>query len=112
MVATTVILASGQRLRGDESRRVGDFNLVYQLDGNLVLYAPAGPLWSSGTPNESVGVTSMQGDGNLVVYDDDEVPVFNTGTHGNPGAQLHLDANGTLYIIATDGRTLWSSGVP
>ncbi len=113
-VTTTVLLASRNSLAPDASRRSTDgrFNLIYQLDGNLVLYGPSGPLWASNTGGRSLGTTAMQGDGNLVVYDRDNVPVFNTGTHGNPGAQLHIDSTGTLFIIATDGRTLWSSGVP
>jgi hypothetical protein len=55
----------------------------------------------------------MQGDGNLVIYDDDGVPQFHTGTQNNPGASLHIDATGTLFIIAPGGQRLWNSkGAP
>jgi hypothetical protein len=56
------------------------------------------------------GYTQMQSDGNLVVYDKDNVPRFNTGTHGNPGSQLLIDTTGTLFVVAPDGRQLWTSG--
>src|SRR5690606_33089254 len=101
------------RLEGDDDvvSQDGQFRLLYQLDGNLVLYATAGGArWSSRTPGTSPGDTVMQGDGNLVVYDRDRVPVFHTGTHGNPGAQLFIDGAGTLSIVAPDGRELWNSG--
>jgi len=115
----------------DPSRRP---TLTLQNDGNLVLYGGDGrAYWATGTVrpppsgcltmwpsmalsrNQTLRSCSgrlkllMQGDGNLVVYDGASVARFNTGTNGNPGAQLRIDANGKLYIIATDGRVLWSS---
>ena len=35
---------------------------------------------------------------------------INTGTNGNPGASLHLDPAGVLFIVAPNGQRLWSSG--
>lgn len=107
------LLASGATLSGDASvtSMDGAFRLVYQLDGNLVLYRESsGAPWASNTSGHSVGVTSMQGDGNLVVYDADGVPRFATGTDGNPGAELTIDAEGTLRIVGTDDETLWTMG--
>jgi hypothetical protein len=107
------LLASGVTLRGGESVTAmdGAFRLVYQLDGNLVLYRESGgALWASNTAGQSVGQTSMQGDGNLVVYDADGAPRFATGTDGNPGAELYIDAAGTLIIFGTDDQALWTTG--
>jgi len=110
---TTVLLASGAQLNGDQSVTTSDgtHRLVYQLDGNLVLYRSNGmPTWSSVTAGTTVGVTAMQGDGNLVVYDQGGAPRFNTGTHGNPGAQLHFEpSTGRIHVITVTGTRLWSA---
>jgi hypothetical protein len=114
-VTRSVLLASGASLNPDESVTSADgvFRLVYQLDGNLVLYGADGAApWASNTSGQSTGRTAMQGDGNLVVYDRDGAPRFNTGTYGNPGAQLFIDSEGTLTIISTDDRVLWTGGRP
>lgn len=48
------------------------YKLVYQPDGNLVLYHIKGdypqPVWSTGTDKKPAGKVIMQADGNLVVY--------------------------------------------
>src|SRR5580765_5212960 len=50
----------------------GLYHLEYQPDGNLVLYTADNiPYFASNTPGTSAGCTVMQGDGNLVVYDND-----------------------------------------
>jgi len=111
--AVTLLLPAGDRLDGDRSVQStdGQYRLLYQLDGNLVLYRNGGgALWASNTPGTTVGRAIMQTDGNLVVYDRDDVPRFHTMTHGNPGAQLFIDAAGKLYIITPGGARLWSSG--
>jgi hypothetical protein len=50
------------------------------------------------------GHDEMQGDGNLVVYDGDWTPVWDTG---HDGARLEI-ANDHLAVVAPDGTTLWS----
>lgn len=107
------LLPSGTTLSGDASvgSMDGAYRLVYQLDGNLVLYrVSGGALWASNTSGQSVGQTSMQGDGNLVVYDADGVARFASGSNGNPGAELTVDAEGTLRIVGSNGETLWTMG--
>jgi hypothetical protein len=114
-IITSVLLASGATLNPDASATSPDavFRLVYQSDGNLVLYREGGTaLWSSNTAGRPAGTTAMQGDGNLVVYDPEGAPLFNTGTHGNPGAHLDIDTEGTLTIAGIDGRVLWTGGTP
>jgi hypothetical protein len=113
-VTQSLLLASEASLNPDDSVSSPDgaFRLVYQLDGNLVLYRESGGApWASNTAGTSIGRTTMQSDGNLVVYDRDGVPQFHTFTHGNPGAQLYIDTNGTLTIVSTDGRVLWTGGM-
>jgi hypothetical protein len=57
--------------------------LVYQADGNLVLYdnASGASPWSTGTQNRTGGSLRMQADGNLVMYDPATNPYWSTGTN-------------------------------
>jgi hypothetical protein len=108
----TVLLAAGAQLAPDGAVTSSDgtHRLVYQLDGNLVLYRlSGGAVFNTGTQGTSPGRTVMQGDGNLVVYDAANAPVFHTMTFGHPGAQLYFEVGGTLHIIDVDGTNLWSS---
>ena len=93
----------------------GRYRLGLQHDGNLVLYATAGPtaLWDSRTFGESDRRLVMQHDGNLVLY---ELPIapfqalWHSRTHGSPGAFLTVGDNGDLTIGLEDGTVLWSTG--
>lgn len=57
----------------------------------------------------------MQADGNLVLYNtidrggDAVNPVWDSGTHGNPGAVLELQEDGNLVIYSKDKRVLWAA---
>ena len=104
-------LASGQALfAGDAvTSPNGVYTLIYQTDGNLVIYVTGGPpVWSSDTSGTCTGLAYMQPDGNFVIYDCMSQPIWSTGTSGNSGAYLGLLDDGNLYIYAADGRGLWS----
>src|SRR5262245_52733882 len=63
-------LSSGERLAVNESlgSPSGQFSLVLQDDGNLVLYdQDHAPVWASGTDGQQVSSATMQADGNLVL---------------------------------------------
>ena len=72
--------------------------LVYQNDGNLVLYGPSGALWASNTVGQPPGFATMQDDGNVVVYRADGVPIWATDTSGMPGAELRVQDDGRLVL--------------
>jgi hypothetical protein len=75
-------LLSGDRLLPNQSRETldGRFRMTYQPDGNFVLYEGGTALWSSNTSGTSAGYVAMQRDGNLVVYDASETPVWSSNT--------------------------------
>ncbi len=108
---TPVVLASGEALWENQTRVSldGAYRLQYQGDGNLVVVrlADESCAWSSQTNGTSVGATIMQGDGNLVVYNADWIPVWNSGTAGYDGARLEI-ANHTMAIVGPDGTTRWA----
>lgn len=99
-------LAAGQQLVSQDGRLV----LVYQGDGNLVLYKGGTPTWSTATHGTAAGTVYLQGDGNFVVYEASGRPVWNSGTHGNEGAWLVLQNDGNLVIYSAANAPLWSSG--
>lgn len=105
------VLGSGQSLRPGQSRRSpnGRYDLVYQGDGNLVLYAGSQALWTSGTAGQSPGEVAMQPDGNLVVYNSGRARVWSTGTQGQSGAFLRVQDDANLVVYSRGGRfALWA----
>jgi len=105
-------LAKGESLQPGQQRVSSDgrFSLVYQHDGNLVLYllATGAPLWASNTGGTSAGVTAMQTDGNLVVYDQGGVARWASST-GASADRLYVQDDGNLVIRDTAGQPLWAS---
>ena len=87
----------------------GRYTFVYQGDGNLVLYGPAGPLWASNTAGRSVGAAIMQSDGNLVVHGSDSAEVWDSATHNNPDSHLVVQDDGNVVIYRSDGAALWAT---
>ena len=51
----------------------------------------------------------MQTDGNLVLIGPRGRPVWNSRTHGNPGAYLAKQTDGNLVIYSAAGRPLWNT---
>lgn len=87
------------------------YKLLYQFDGNLVLYRGDGvALWSSGTVGQTPGRAVMQADGNFVIFGPANEVQFQTGTFGNPGATLSLQDDGNLVIYSAGGTPLFATG--
>jgi hypothetical protein len=73
--------------------------LVYQSDGNFVLYRYDGKaLWSSDTPGRSAGYAIQQRDGNFVLYDSANKPYWATGTNGRTAAGFYIQEDLRLAI--------------
>ena len=90
-------------LRSDEA------TVVWQADGNLVLYSLGGSaLWSSGTSG-SGKTLSFQSDGNLVIYNSSSAAVWdsNTNVSGSPSYSLELGDSCTL-TIASGSTVKWT----
>lgn len=80
--------ATGNDMVGDEvltpgaaiTSANGRYSFIYQGDGNLVLYAPWGPMWASNTAGNPGARLIIQDDGNVVSYRTDNHPIWDTGT--------------------------------
>ncbi|RFA17913.1 hypothetical protein [Subtercola boreus] len=87
--------------------RTDNSKLVFQTDGNLVLYADSGrAVWQSRTYGRGAAKISLQSDGNVVVYRADNVALWASGVSrfvptgtwsmvllGTPGAPTITERN-------------------
>jgi hypothetical protein len=97
---------------------IGVYTLLWQDDGNLVLYeGPAltapNAVWATGT-NGTGQLLCWQADGNLVIYNADDAPIWASNTadaeHGGAGGQwLTLFEDGTLQILSATNAVLWTA---
>lgn len=88
------------------------YRATMQTDGNLVLTSNAAtrtPYWATGTVG-SGGYARMQSDGNFVIYNWADNPVWAVGTWGNPGAWLDMQSDGNLVVYSSNNSPLWASG--
>ncbi|MGC0151618.1 hypothetical protein ACPRNU_04075 [Chromobacterium vaccinii] len=82
------------------SYTVGQYFLIFQTDGNMVLYKNGSQIiWSSGTTGSGATDAWMQADGNFVIYANGS-PVWKTNTAGTPNPYLALQADGNLVIYS------------
>ena len=96
-----LVISPGSELAVNKDYAVGDSRLIFQDDGNLVLYGKDNVvLWASYTQNKSATKAVMQSDGNFVIYDAAGVALWNTGTAGQSGAFAQVQSNGNFVIVS------------
>jgi len=105
-------LTANQQLTSNQSLAScnGDYTLIMQSDGNLVLYQGSTALWASNTVGSGADEAIMQGDGNFVLYTSSGSPVWSSGTAGNAGAYLDVQNDANVVIYSASGSALWSTG--
>lgn len=103
---------AGEELLPGDRVISGDYELTYQTDGNLVVYRSLDmtAMWSSKTYGTRPGRAVMQGDGNLVVYDANNVAVWHSHTYGNPGSSLGFSTGAA--VVRQGATEFWRSGDP
>jgi hypothetical protein len=106
-------LQSGEGLSPGESITSANaqYTLIYQGDGNLVLYRnwKKKPKWASNTDGKPAGIVIMQSDGNLVMYGPDAEYIWDTATGGHAGAHLVVQDDGNAVIYDSAGTALWAT---
>jgi hypothetical protein len=126
----TVTAPTGQVLLGDNTVYTAAQNtswkgpkttLVFQTDGNLVVYrnSDGAPLWGSGTNGHPDAALVMQKDGNLVIYDgvpsiatNDWVSgngLWNANTSGKTKADVVIQTDGNIVMYAPGVGPVWST---
>lgn len=116
MPVNTDYLLPDESLGTDQSLSsvTGRYTLVYQSDGNLVLYRNRPgqewrALWASNSAGRPAGNCIMQGDGNLVIYGPAGEYIWDTATDGNPGSRLVVQDDGNVVIYRSDGTPIWAT---
>jgi peptidoglycan/xylan/chitin deacetylase (PgdA/CDA1 family) len=98
-------LTVGQQLTSSN----GQYRLIMQGDGNLVVYdALNKPLWSASSNGKGGSRVVMQGDGNLVIYRSDNTPVWHTQTNGSGANKAVMQDDGN-FVLYQGTKAMWSS---
>jgi hypothetical protein len=80
-----------------------------QEDGNFVVYNSDQPLWSSETNPKSGKFFTLQGDGNLVIYQGEgQKAVWSPNIQGKGATELIMQDDGNLVAYAP-GKAVWDS---
>ncbi|MDB5179803.1 MAG: Curculin protein [Candidatus Saccharibacteria bacterium] len=119
----TVSIQTVQRppseLNENQTLQIGDsllsyderYWLVFQGDGNLVLYSPNRAVWSTQTQGKGGVRVVMQNDGNLVMYRADWTAIWNNNSAGKgTGSRLIPQTDGNLVTYTSAMKPTWWSG--
>jgi hypothetical protein len=87
----------------------GNYHLIMQTDGNLVLYSPSRALWETGTNGDSVAYLDMQSDGNMVLYGTNG-PLWYSNTAGFGALHLEVQQDGNLVLYNPGNAAVWDTG--
>jgi hypothetical protein len=104
-------LAAGQSLKvGDILKSPnGAHQLIYQTDGNLVIYRGGAAVWHSHTNGQSAGYCIMQTDGNLVIYNGANQPNWASSTNTCAASSLAMQDDGNLVLYTAAGKAVWNT---
>ena len=104
------ILRAGEMVDSENGR----YHLIYQPDGNVVLYDGGRdggddwtPMWETNTDGRSTGMLILQHDGNLVLYDGSNRPIWSSDTFRTP-CVLIVQNDGNVVIYDGNGVALWA----
>ena len=101
------LVAGGFSLLPGHAIQSARAKLIFQTDGNLVVYDENDQArWSSRTNGRGGTRADFQTDGNLVVYNG-STPLWASGTAGHPGSILAVQDDGNVVIYP---HALWATG--
>jgi len=95
----------------------GNCRVVFQGDGNLVLYRLVGPddggnwqpIWDTKTYGKHAKRCVMQGDGNLVIYDGNDEPKWASNTFNSAASFAVIQDDENFVLYRPDGSPVWAS---
>ncbi|KAL7373196.1 hypothetical protein ABVT39_001077 [Epinephelus coioides] len=106
------ILSKGEELGkgGSLESSNGKFKVIFQDDGNFVIYQGSEAIWSSDTHGTYSVRVCMQEDCNLVIYSDNGKPRWCTETCRSDCSSCDLQLTDDCKLVMTaDGEQLLSS---
>ncbi|XP_063768724.1 B-type lectin plumieribetin-like [Eleginops maclovinus] len=80
----------------------GEFKAIFQGDGNFVVYGWQ-PVWASDTAGPKPLRLCMQGDCNLVMYGDDEKPMWHTNSSKSDCVMCRLQLTDEGKLVVNNG---------
>ena len=108
--ADGLTLLAGQSVRGINRllKMEGNCNLVlYSVDDIGGIQIVGGDLWNTDTANAGSNCyAQFQSDGNLVLYDGGNSPLWSSSTSGS---ELRLQSDGNVVIYSGGGAALWQT---
>ncbi|MEM8773878.1 MAG: hypothetical protein AAGF53_02530 [Pseudomonadota bacterium] len=124
IISRGTVLRAGETMRRNEMlvSENGQFAAVFKQEGLLEIYDVSREtnqlLWISDTDGDhrDNGWLTMQSDGNLVIYDDDDDAIFDSATNSETGPAhgnyaLVMQDDGTLAVRdQISGNILWYAG--
>jgi hypothetical protein len=87
----------------------GRFKLVYQMDGNLVLYWGTSAMWSSGSAGTVPGSMTFNSGGTIYVSDAAGTTRYGSGSYPGAGSRLDMQNDGNLVVYRANGTSAWAS---
>lgn len=98
-------LRKGQYLISQDTQSV----FAFLGDGNLMLFQNSRAVWDSQTSGRPATRLVFQNDGNLVLYDDSDHIWWQSGTSGSSANQLLLETTGNLVMYNSGFTAFWES---
>ncbi len=103
-------LNAGEALLPGQNITSGNYSLILQRDGNLVLYKGGKEaLWDSATPGSGAARVVMQRDGNLVIYNGSGGVLWASNTPNKPESYLRVQSDGNLVMYDGAGQPYWAT---
>jgi hypothetical protein len=81
--------------------------LRLQQDGNLVVYTDGKPAYEAPGAYPNGNTAIMQDDGNFVLYNVSNQPLWASNTAGNPGAYLAVQEDGNVVVYSEENVPLF-----
>jgi hypothetical protein len=88
----------------------GRYQMLFQSDGNLVVYAAGGRVVWASSSYAPGGAFVAQSDGNLVIYSASGAPVWASRTASAASTLVMQDDGNLVDYSATAGAAVWSTG--
>jgi len=85
------------------------YRTVFQGDGNLVVFNPSNKPVWDSHTDGKGTILAMQADGNLVIYAPGGKAVWHSNTYGNPGSSLAFQEDGNLVIFNRNSKPIWNT---
>jgi MAC/Perforin domain len=99
LAQNTLRMASGKRLNKEEKIEQLGGTLIFQSNGNLVLYAGGLAKWQTQTAGKTTTHAIMQTDGNLVIYNN-TTPVWTSDTWNMGANNGYLEIDLSTFKVA------------